>query len=85
MGAAMARSLLAAGHGLVVHNRTRAKAEELAEHGANVADSPREVAEACSVVVTMLPGSRALYAADGLVDPLFTRRRPPVLFDTPLG
>jgi 3-hydroxyisobutyrate dehydrogenase-like beta-hydroxyacid dehydrogenase len=40
MGAAMARNLLAAGHDLVVHNRTRAKAEELTEHGANVADSP---------------------------------------------
>jgi 2-hydroxy-3-oxopropionate reductase len=57
MGAAMARNLLlGAGHGLVVHNRTRAKAEELAEHGADVADSPREVAETSGVVITMLPG-----------------------------
>jgi 2-hydroxy-3-oxopropionate reductase len=56
MGAAMARNLLGAGHGLVVHNRTRAKAELFAEHGAEVADSPREVAEKSDVVVTMLPG-----------------------------
>ena len=70
MGAAMARNLLAAGHDLVVHNRTRAKAEKLAEHGTSVADSPGEVAEACSVVVTMLPGPRALYAANGTCRPL---------------
>ena len=56
MGAAMARNLVEAGHGLVVHNRTRAKARELAGHGAQVADSPREVAEKSDVVVTMLPG-----------------------------
>ena len=56
MGAAMAQNLLGAGYGLVVHNRTRAKAEALAEHGAEVADSPKEVAEKCVVIVTMLPG-----------------------------
>ena len=56
MGAAMARNLLGAGHRLVVHNRTRAKAEEIEEHGAEVADSPSEVAEKCGVVITMLPG-----------------------------
>ena len=56
MGAAMASNLLGAGHELVVHNRTRAKAKALEEHGAEVADSPLEVAEACGVVITMLPG-----------------------------
>lgn len=56
MGAAMARNLLEAGHELVVHNRTRPKAEALAEHGAKVADTPRGVAEACDIVFTMLPG-----------------------------
>jgi 2-hydroxy-3-oxopropionate reductase len=56
MGAAMAKNLLGAGHDIVVHNRTRAKAEALAEHGAQVADSPGEVAQKCGVVITMLPG-----------------------------
>lgn len=56
MGAAMARNLLRVGHELVVYNRTRAKAEGLSEHGADVADPPREVAERSSVVITMLPG-----------------------------
>ena len=40
---------------LVVHNRTRTKAEQLAQHGARVADSPREVRGKRDVVITMLP------------------------------
>ena len=56
MGGAMAGNLLEAGHEIVVHNRTRTKAERLAQHGARVADSPREVAEGSDVIITMLPG-----------------------------
>src|ERR671912_315822 len=56
MGAFMAGNLLGAGHELVVHNRTRTKAERLAQRGARVADSPREVAEGSDVIITMLPG-----------------------------
>jgi 2-hydroxy-3-oxopropionate reductase len=56
MGACMAGNLLEAGHELVVHNRTRTKAERLAQRGARVADSPREVAEGSDVIITMLPG-----------------------------
>jgi 2-hydroxy-3-oxopropionate reductase len=56
MGAAMAGNLLEVGHELVVHNRTRTKAEQLISYGARVADSPREVAETSDVVITMLPG-----------------------------
>jgi 2-hydroxy-3-oxopropionate reductase len=40
----------------VVHNRTRTKAERLAQRGARAADSPREVAEGSDVIITMLPG-----------------------------
>ena len=59
MGAAMAENLLGAGHHLVVHNRTREKAEALGALGAlgaEVADSPGEVAQKSGVVITMLPG-----------------------------
>jgi 2-hydroxy-3-oxopropionate reductase len=56
MGACMAGTLLEAGHELVVHNRTRTKAERLAQRGARAADSPREVAEGSDVIITMLPG-----------------------------
>jgi 2-hydroxy-3-oxopropionate reductase len=58
MGAPMAVNLGQAGYPLVVHNRTRAKAEEFASStGASVADTPREVAERSEVVITMLPDS----------------------------
>jgi 2-hydroxy-3-oxopropionate reductase len=57
MGKPMAKNLIEAGHELVVYNRTPKKAEELAGAGAEVAASPREVAEQSDVVVTMLPDS----------------------------
>jgi 2-hydroxy-3-oxopropionate reductase len=57
MGAPMARNLMRAGHRLVVHNRSPAKARALAEEGAAIATSPREVAQRSDVVITMLPDS----------------------------
>src|SRR5918912_1358830 len=57
MGRPMARNLMEAGYDLVLYNRTREKAEELASGGAEVAASPREVAEKSGVVITMLPDS----------------------------
>src|SRR3712207_423133 len=59
MGRPIARNLARAGNELVLFNRTRDKAEELAgQLGAGVAGSPREVAERTGVVFTMLPGPR---------------------------
>lgn len=57
MGRPMAKNLMEAGYDLVVHNRSPEKAEELAKEGATAAGSPREVAEGCDVVITMLPDS----------------------------
>jgi 2-hydroxy-3-oxopropionate reductase len=57
MGRPMAKNLMEVGYDLVVHNRSPEKAEELAEEGATAAGSPREVAEGCDVVITMLPDS----------------------------
>ena len=72
MGAFMAGNLLEAGHELVVHNRTRTKAERLAQRGARVADSPREVAEGSDVIITMLPGppqvEEVVAGEDGLLE-----------------
>jgi 2-hydroxy-3-oxopropionate reductase len=56
MGTSMARNLIEDGHELVIHNRTRAKAEKLAKLGAEVATSPRVVAGRSDVIITMLPG-----------------------------
>jgi 2-hydroxy-3-oxopropionate reductase len=55
MGKPMARHLIAAGHRLTVHNRSRAAVDELAAAGAAAAASPAEVARASTVIITMLP------------------------------
>jgi 3-hydroxyisobutyrate dehydrogenase-like beta-hydroxyacid dehydrogenase len=55
MGAALAARLLEAGCDLAVYNRTRAKAEPLAELGATLVDSPAELADR-DIVFTMVAG-----------------------------
>ena len=57
MGRPMARNLLRAGFGLVVHDINRDAVAELAAEGATAAGSAREVAAACDVLITMLPDS----------------------------
>ena len=55
MGYALATRLLEAGCDLAVYNRTRAKAEPLAELGATVVDAPAELAGR-DIVFTMVAG-----------------------------
>lgn len=57
MGGPMAKNLIEAGHELVLYNRTREKAEELAGDGVEVAESPKQVAEQSDIIITMLPDS----------------------------
>jgi 3-hydroxyisobutyrate dehydrogenase len=57
MGRPMATNLLKTGYSLVVHSRTRAKADSLLAQGAQWADSPAELAANCDVILTMLPDS----------------------------
>lgn len=54
MGMPMARNLLKAGFEVVAYNRTVSKAEVLAKEGAKKADSPRELAKECPVVITIV-------------------------------
>ncbi|MPZ72040.1 MAG: NAD(P)-dependent oxidoreductase, partial [Nitriliruptorales bacterium] len=56
MGYELMLRLLAAGYDLAVWNRTRAKAEPLAEHGATIVDGPRDLADR-DLVVTMVSSS----------------------------
>jgi 3-hydroxyisobutyrate dehydrogenase-like beta-hydroxyacid dehydrogenase len=69
MGRPMGANLLKAGFPLVVWNRTRGRAEALAQQGARVAASPREAAAACDVLLTMVSDPPALesvlWGADG--------------------
>jgi 3-hydroxyisobutyrate dehydrogenase len=57
MGQPMARNLLKAGFGLVVHTRTRHKADGLLTEGARWADSPAAVARQAPMVITMVTDS----------------------------
>lgn len=57
MGKPMAKNLMKAGYRLVVFDTNAAPMKELAAAGAETAASPKEVAEKCDVVVTMLPNS----------------------------
>jgi len=73
MGKPMAQNLMESGFELVLHNRTRRKAEALAaEAGVQVADSPGEVAERSNITITMLPGpsevERVFAGEEGLLE-----------------
>lgn len=57
MGKPMALNLRKSGYSLVVNTRTRAKAEDLLREDVKWANTARNVAEQCSVIVTMLPDS----------------------------
>ena len=60
MGGPQSRRLLAAGFVLTAWNRTRAKAEALAAHGARVADSAAAAAKDADIVITMLENGVAV-------------------------
>ena len=62
MGSRMARRLVDAGHELVVWNRTRAKADQLADLGATPAATPAEAAGQAEIVITMVSNPAALQA-----------------------
>ncbi|MEY2621278.1 MAG: hypothetical protein RIT26_1098, partial [Pseudomonadota bacterium] len=70
MGEAMVKQLTKAGHGVDVWNRTRSKAEPLAEYGATVVNAKLDLA-ACETVFTMVSTTddlkEVLFAEGGLV------------------
>jgi len=69
MGGPMARNVMDADYDLVLFNRTRPKAEELAKNNpAEVADSISGLARQSDAIITMLPGPpevEAVYAGEG--------------------
>jgi 3-hydroxyisobutyrate dehydrogenase len=70
MGSRMARNLLKKGFPLTVWNRTPERCEPLAREGAQVARSPRELAESADVVVACVAdpdaAGRIMFAEDGI-------------------
>jgi len=81
MGFAMVRRLVEAGCDVTVYNRTRAKAEPLAELGATIVDRPADLADR-DIVFTMVSGSddllQVVSGEDGI---LSTRNTPRMLID----
>ena len=57
LGSAIAKRLVSSGHSVLVYNRTRQKAESLKNFGIQVADSPKELASKCELVITILKNS----------------------------
>ncbi len=83
MGSALITRFLRAGCDVSVYNRTRSKAESLAQHGARIVDSPAHLADRDIVVTTVsgsedfaevILGPRGVLAHDG--------RAPTVLIDS---
>ncbi len=74
VGAKLAGSLLRNGHDLTVRDLDRAAAQPFFDKGAHWADSPREMAEACDMVITCLPSPAAcaavMEAEDGVINGL---------------
>lgn len=71
VGAKLAGSILRNGHILMVRDLDRAAAKQFLDLGAEWADSPRQMAEACDMVITCLPSpaacSAVMEAEDGLL------------------
>jgi 3-hydroxyisobutyrate dehydrogenase len=72
MGQPMAQNLVKAGYSLVVFNRTREKAEQMAGSMVQVAETPAEVAGKCRFVITIVTDSAAVEEVvageDGLIE-----------------
>src|SRR5262245_38838624 len=71
MGSRMVQRLLAAGHTVTGYNRTKSKAQWLLDAGMKWGDSPRGVAQAAEITITMVTNTQALQAvtsgADGIL------------------
>ncbi|PWT80761.1 MAG: hypothetical protein C5B57_11715 [Blastocatellia bacterium] len=76
MGGLMAERLMAHGHQVIGHNRTKSKAQWLIDKGMRWGNSPRAVAQAADATFVMVTNSAALEAVahgpDGLLEGLST-------------
>ena len=74
MGKPMAKHLVAKGHRVVVHNRSRGAVDELVAAGATAGTSAADVSRQSDIVITMLPDTAdvelVLTGADGVLSGL---------------
>ena len=54
LGEAVGLHLLKSGYNLTVFNRTKSKTEKLAKDGANVVDTPKQVAKESDLIITVI-------------------------------
>ena len=83
MAANLSRHLEASNHGFVVYDVRRAAADPFIAKGAEWADSPRKLAEACDVVFLSLPGPKEVEAValDGATGLLGGLKKGATVFD----
>jgi 3-hydroxyisobutyrate dehydrogenase-like beta-hydroxyacid dehydrogenase len=71
LGTPIAENILESGHELFVYNRTASKTKVLTDKGATACATIKELAAACTVIVTMVSDDKALQSisegADGLI------------------
>jgi 3-hydroxyisobutyrate dehydrogenase-like beta-hydroxyacid dehydrogenase len=65
MGSRMVQRLLAAGHTVTGYNRTKSKAKRLLDAGMKWGDTPRAVAQAAEITLSMVANTQALEAVTG--------------------
>jgi 3-hydroxyisobutyrate dehydrogenase-like beta-hydroxyacid dehydrogenase len=81
MGYPMAERLLKAGCDVSIYNRTRSKAEPLADHGGKIVDTPKELA-GCDIIFTMVStGDDLINVAFGDNGVLTADAKPKLLVD----
>ena len=72
LGNAVGLHLLETGTEIVAYNRTKEKTSNLADHGAKVVDSPKEVAKQCDLVITCVKNADAVkqisFEENGIVE-----------------
>lgn len=76
MGSGMVKRLLNAGNTVTGYNRTKIKAQKLFEIGMKWADTPRAVAEASDVTLSMVTDTKALHAITDGPDGILAAMRP---------
>ncbi len=76
MGGEMARLLLEAGHSVTGYNRTKSRAQWLLDLGMLWGNTPRGVAQAADVTLSMVRDTQALLAVTGGPDGLIAGLRP---------
>ncbi|PSN52405.1 3-hydroxyisobutyrate dehydrogenase [Blattella germanica] len=57
MGSPMAKNVISKGHDVIVYDVKKESLVDLQEHGAQVTNSPKDVAEEVDCIITMLPNN----------------------------